>query len=139
MMALQETRIIMEFCDAGSLDEAIQQGRFRSSDADPQGPAIVNLQALCLTLLDIASAMAHLHSMRIVHKDLKPKNVLLATCAVWLCSVECVQAARQYLGAFWPQLDRLMCYGHLKGRSSHRDCTDRFATTISAALHDSPS
>ena len=129
----------MEFCDAGSLDEAIQQSRFRSSDADPQGPAIVNLQALCLTLLDIASAMAHLHSMRIVHKDLKPKNVLLATCAVWLCSVECVQAARQCLGAFWPQIDRLMCYGHLKGRSSHRDCTDRFATTVSAALHDSPS
>ena len=73
----------MEFCDAGSLDEAIQQGRFRSGSKDAQGPALVKLRALCLTLLDIALAMAHLHSMRIVHKDLKPKNVLLATCAVW--------------------------------------------------------
>ena len=81
----------MEFCDAGSLDEAIQQGRVRSGGADPQGLVRVNLRALCLTLLDIASAMAHLHSMRIVHKDLKPKNVLLATCAVWLYPVR-VQA-----------------------------------------------
>ena len=74
----------MEFCDAGSLDEAIQQGKFRSGSTDHQQPALVDLRALCLTLLDIASAMAHLHSMRIVHKDLKPKNVLLATCAVWI-------------------------------------------------------
>ena len=81
-MALQETRIIMEFCDAGSLDEAIQQGSFRSGSMDALRPAPGDLRAMCLTLLDIASAMAHLHSMRIVHKDLKPKNVLLATCAV---------------------------------------------------------
>ena len=87
MTPVQETRIIMEFCDAGSLDEAIQQGRLRSGSADPLQPAPADLRALCLSLLDIASAMAHLHSMRIVHKDLKPKNVLLATCAVWLRAV----------------------------------------------------
>ena len=72
----------MEFCDAGSLDEAIHQGRFHEGAAEGQRHVRVDLRAVCLTLLDIASALAHLHSMRIVHKDLKPKNVLLSSCPV---------------------------------------------------------
>lgn len=72
----------MEFCDAGSLDEAIQQGRFHNGSTEGQRHMHLDLTAVCMTLLDVASAMQHLHSMRIVHKDLKPKNVLLASCSV---------------------------------------------------------
>ncbi len=72
----------MEFCNLGSLDEAIQAGRFYGGLTEGHGHMRVDLQAVCLTLLDIASAMTHLHSMRIVHKDMKPKNVLLASCLV---------------------------------------------------------
>ncbi|CAL5225588.1 g8436 [Coccomyxa viridis] len=78
--ANRETRIIMEFCDAGSLDEAIQHGKFHGGVTEGLRHMRVILRAVCLTLLDIASAMTHLHSMRIVHKDLKPKNVLLSSC-----------------------------------------------------------
>ena len=74
----------MEFCDAGSLDEAVQQGRFHGGVTEGQRHMRVDLRAVCLTLLDIVSAMAHLHSMRIVHKDLKPKNVLLSSSPVGL-------------------------------------------------------
>ena len=73
----------MEFCDSGSLDEAIQQGRFHGGCTEGQRHVRADLLPICLTLLDIASAMAHLHSMRILHKDLKPKNVLLASSSVW--------------------------------------------------------
>ena len=72
----------MEFCDAGSLDEAIQHGKFHRGVTEGLRHMGVDLRAVCLTLLDIASAMTHLHSMRIVHKDLKPKNVLLSSCPV---------------------------------------------------------
>ena len=99
--AVQETRIIMEFCDMGSLDEAIQQGRFHGGATEEQRHTQVDLRAVCLTLLDIVAAMTHLHSMRIVHKDLKPKNVLLSSCPVsssprpWVTSVlQCLLTGR---------------------------------------------
>jgi serine/threonine protein kinase len=37
----------------------------------------VDLEALSITLAEIASAMAYLHAHRIAHRDLKPKNILL--------------------------------------------------------------
>lgn len=80
----------MEFCDSGSLDEAIQQGKFHGGCTEGQRHARADLLPICLTLLDIASAMAHLHSMRILHKDLKPKNVLLASSSV--CHAPCLSA-----------------------------------------------
>jgi len=72
----------MEFCNLGSLDEAIQAGRFYGGLTEGHRHMRVDLRAVCLTLLDIASAMTHLHSMRIVHKDMKPRKVLLASCLV---------------------------------------------------------
>ena len=38
---------------------------------------IVSLQALYLTLLEVALAIKHLHSMQLVHCDIKAANVLL--------------------------------------------------------------
>ncbi len=37
----------------------------------------IDMEALCMTLAEVASAMAYLHAHRITHRDLKPKNVLL--------------------------------------------------------------
>ncbi|EIE26632.1 kinase-like protein [Coccomyxa subellipsoidea C-169] len=78
--ALQETRIIMEFCDGGTLEDAMHSGRFHGTDA--QGRAVADMERVCLTLLDIVKAMEYLHLMRIFLKDLKPKNVLLASSKV---------------------------------------------------------
>lgn len=35
------------------------------------------MRALTLTLIEISSAMSYLHSMGVVHCDMKPANVLL--------------------------------------------------------------
>ena len=81
----------------GSLDEAIQQGRFHGGVTAEQRHMHVDLRAVCLTLLDIVAAMAHLHSMRVVHKDLKPKNVLLSSCPVSSSPRFWVMSLLQYL------------------------------------------
>ncbi|CAL8466947.1 g6483 [Coccomyxa elongata] len=73
----RETRIIMEYCNGGTLEDAIHKGVFHR--VDHQGRAAVDIEAVCLTLLDIACAMEYLLLMRIFLKDLKPKNVLLVS------------------------------------------------------------
>eukprot|EP00803_Ostreobium_quekettii_P002934 evm.model.scf_1042.1 EVM.evm.TU.scf_1042.1 scf_1042:20644-24714(-) len=70
-----ETWIVMEYCDQGSLQGAIQRGAF-FDDAEKTRPRMVDV---LLTALDIAKGMEHLHSLSIVHGDLKPRNVLLRT------------------------------------------------------------
>lgn len=40
-------------------------------------PPRINMRALILTLIEISSAMSYLHSMGVVHCDMKPANVLL--------------------------------------------------------------
>ena len=79
--ALQETHIVMEFCDGGSLEEALGRGVFHpTASGGAQEP---DLAAVCATLLDIAAAMEYLHQhARVILQDLKPKNVLLASCEV---------------------------------------------------------
>ncbi|CAL8471108.1 g10650 [Coccomyxa elongata] len=66
---LMETWIIMEYCDLGSLDSAIADGRFH------------DLESMLLRLLDVAMGMDYLHNLGILHTDLKPSNVLLKTTA----------------------------------------------------------
>ena len=72
---------MMEFCDSGSLEQAISERRFWHTSAD--GYVCPDLVAITLTLLDILSALDHLHQLRITHRDLKAKNILLQSSEVW--------------------------------------------------------
>ncbi|KAK9805926.1 hypothetical protein WJX73_005723 [Symbiochloris irregularis] len=73
-----ELRMLMEWCDAGSLMTALEDGRLQP--VGPQGNPD-GFEAICITLLEVAQAMHHLHCMHIVHCDLKAKNVLLSSAA----------------------------------------------------------
>lgn len=68
-----EIWIIMEYCDRGSLREAIKNGEF-FEDEDRQRSRVLHI---LLTALEVAAALDHLHSYGIIHGDLKSQNVLL--------------------------------------------------------------
>ena len=77
---MQETHIIMEYCDRGSLADLVDDDTFLTRAQD--GTMHWNWEFIIRTLLDIAKAMAYLHSVGIVHRDLKPKNILFKTDAL---------------------------------------------------------
>ena len=58
--------IAMEFFPLGSLQNVLQQDKLPSNARVPM-------------LLDIAKAMAYLHTNGIIHRDLKPGNVLVCS------------------------------------------------------------
>eukprot|EP00883_Tetradesmus_obliquus_P005433 jgi/Sobl393_1/1585/SZX64196.1 len=67
-----ETWIIMEFCEKGSLERAVSRGKFvRREDRQPEMIGVYK------ALLDTASGLGYLHSIGVVHGDLKSANVLL--------------------------------------------------------------
>lgn len=47
------------------------------AEARAQAGNKVNMRTLLLTLIEIASAMSYLHTMGVVHCDIKPANILL--------------------------------------------------------------
>ncbi|BDA50693.1 probable mitogen-activated protein kinase kinase kinase 12 at C-terminar half [Coccomyxa sp. Obi] len=69
--ATVETLLLMEYADLGTLDRRIVQGRLKG-----------DLVPMLLCLLDISAGMSYLHSIGLLHSDLKGANVLLKSCAV---------------------------------------------------------
>ncbi|DBA90593.1 hypothetical protein WJX77_007250 [Trebouxia sp. C0004] len=73
---VSETWMVLEFCSKGSLQDALDRGWFRTRKSVMDGSA--DLEAIIMTATEIASAMAYLHSLDILHGDLSSNNVLLA-------------------------------------------------------------
>lgn len=72
----QETFVVMEWCDRGSLESAVSDGVFHLHQTD-RWHQQANMPLICATLLDISAGMAYLHKMHILHCDLKLRNALL--------------------------------------------------------------
>ncbi|BDA40615.1 probable LIM domain-containing serine/threonine-protein ki at C-terminar half [Coccomyxa sp. Obi] len=67
---LLETWMLLEYCDQGNLEAAARESRFKNDFA-----------TIYLCLMDIASGMDYLHSLGVLHGDVKGANVLLKTTA----------------------------------------------------------
>ena len=74
---LVETWIVLEYCDRGSLEDAIAAGRFMK----PDGGGDRDLASIYAALRDVAAGMEYLASLGVVHADLKPANILLKSTA----------------------------------------------------------
>ncbi|GLC56034.1 hypothetical protein PLESTB_001057400 [Pleodorina starrii] len=62
--------IVQEYCDGGPLRKLVQSQYLQTSN----GP---NMLVICALALELAQALAHLHSKNVIHGDLNPNNVLL--------------------------------------------------------------
>lgn len=60
-----QVRLICEYCDRGSLREALDLGAFKLPDGSVNYPAVLD------TAIEIATAVAHLHHRNVLHSDLK--------------------------------------------------------------------
>ncbi|GAX78336.1 hypothetical protein CEUSTIGMA_g5778.t1 [Chlamydomonas eustigma] len=65
-----KVQIVMELCECGNLRDLLQNGVFKTRLS-------VNYRAVLDVALDVARGMAHLHSMGLVHSDLKASNILI--------------------------------------------------------------
>merc|ERR1712194_15106 len=64
--------ILMQYCNGGSLDELIWH------DGEPARPKpAIPISQIWQLLLDILLGLQHLHQQGILHRDLKPTNILL--------------------------------------------------------------
>ena len=69
-----------QYCDLGNLRNAAARGLLhRRLGPEPGAPIGVDLPALLGAALAVAEALAYLHSIRLVHCDVKLDNVLLKT------------------------------------------------------------
>lgn len=79
---LQEVWMVLEYCNRGTLSDAIQRGWLLSvKDGAPQ-PGHVNMLRAITTAREVAGALEYLHSQNVLHGDLNGNNILLAGAAV---------------------------------------------------------
>lgn len=86
------TYLVLEYCDRGSLMAAIKGGALRCSDVPSAAPSATppsgsratggnagapHMLRIIRTAKEVATAVAYLHAMDVVHGDLKSANVLL--------------------------------------------------------------
>ncbi|KAK9848830.1 hypothetical protein WJX84_001382 [Apatococcus fuscideae] len=74
-----ETWMLLEYCDKGTLQDAIKNGWFKERETLHRVRDAPNMQAILLTALEVASALFYLHSISIVHADLTGNSVLLTS------------------------------------------------------------
>eukprot|EP00775_Hariotina_reticulata_P005410 gene5410-5643_t len=72
-----KTHLVMEYCEIGTMQEVLQRGAFM----DPAVPGCCNPAWVLSTAKELCVAVAYLHSMDVVHGDLKSSNVLLKAAA----------------------------------------------------------
>jgi hypothetical protein len=60
-----QVRLVCEYCDRGSLREALDLGAFSLPDGSVNYPAVLD------TAIEIATAVSHLHIRNVLHSDLK--------------------------------------------------------------------
>ncbi|GFR48298.1 hypothetical protein Agub_g10178 [Astrephomene gubernaculifera] len=73
----RELVLVMEYCDARDLRVAAETGQLLLWPHSHAGRRVLNLQAIYMTLMEVALALRHLHRHGLVHCDVKPGNVLL--------------------------------------------------------------
>ncbi|GLC67839.1 hypothetical protein PLESTF_000612900 [Pleodorina starrii] len=72
-------KVIMDYCDSGTLLQRINAGDYVAHPDKGPLAMLSAMRALLWCLQEVAAGMAHLHSLNIIHGDLKPGNVLLTS------------------------------------------------------------
>ncbi|PNH03437.1 putative serine/threonine-protein kinase [Tetrabaena socialis] len=67
--------LVMEYCDKASLRHAMKKGVFHKRLGNTS--VAVDLCAIVQVLIEVSQAIQHLHSLKLIHCDIKPENVLL--------------------------------------------------------------
>ncbi|KAG2454625.1 hypothetical protein HYH02_000466 [Chlamydomonas schloesseri] len=78
--------IVCEWCDKACLATALSNrtfpvalGRRAPTPQNLRGPRILDYKGIMMTLLDVAMALRHVHANNLIHRDVKPANILLKT------------------------------------------------------------
>jgi len=95
---------VLEFCEGGSLAQLLRR-RGKLSTAE-----------VGRALHDILSGLAYLHENSIIHRDIKPPNVLLCggvlKIADFGCSTKAIELSRSCVGTPWYVLNCLLSGFH---------------------------
>lgn len=67
--------VVMEFCEHGTLRDAIKRGVFHRQM--PGGMLGVDVRTVVEVLLEVAESIGYLHSLKLLHCDIKIENILL--------------------------------------------------------------